>query len=318
MASQTGQKYGEDNESLCEIPSDICEVTKLTSPTPTSIYMEWKPLPPETHNGVLLGYYVMYLNVKEVVANYQRELVSLDTRSYTIINLKPYSSYYCGVIGFTSMGFMITPTMVKKASSWQTQEDKPSSPPPKLKAAFVCDRYELRAMWDPLGVKNINGKLLGYRVLLYHGKLLYKNFTTTTTSNAITLDECKNYTVKVAAYTSPGDGPFSAVYVTSTCPCGAPEPFYESRSIVTKEGNATRLLCEYQGRPEPTIYWLRHGQRLHDENKSVERFTTQLANGTWYISYTEKQDRGLYTCVLNNTYGVATTDVSVTVSIGEY
>lgn len=96
---------------------------------------------------------------------------------------------------------------------------EPSRPPPKLTASLVCDRYELRVMWDSLDAEHINGRLLGYRVLLYQGKLLYKNFTTTT-STTVSVDECKNYTVKVAAYTTPGDGPFSAVDVTSTCPCG--------------------------------------------------------------------------------------------------
>jgi hypothetical protein len=91
---------------------------------------------------------------------------------------------------------------------------------------------------------------------------------------------------------------------------------YSNRPIVSKEGNAVHLPCDYKGRPEPTIHWMHSGQRLYPETKRVNK-TTQLANGTWYMSYTERQDSGLYTCVLNNTYGIAVTDVSFTVAKGE-
>jgi cephalosporin-C deacetylase-like acetyl esterase len=100
--------------------------------------MAWKPLKPETHNGLLLGYYVMYLKVKDTVASYRKELVTLDTRSYTITGLKPYSSYYTGTIGFTIKGFMITPTMIQKASLIRTMEDGKKSQGPSQMSNFSC------------------------------------------------------------------------------------------------------------------------------------------------------------------------------------
>jgi hypothetical protein len=85
----------------------------------------------------------------------------------------------------------------------------------------MCRGFTLNMSWSSLDPEHINGKLLGYRVLLYQGEMLYNNLTATKEGIMTTsLDECKNYTVKVAAFTSPGDGPYSSVHVTSTCPCG--------------------------------------------------------------------------------------------------
>ena len=58
--------------------------------------------------------------------------------------------------------------------------------------------------------------------MLYEGDALFKDasVSATRTKSVILLDECRNYTVEVAAFTTPGTGPNSTLNVISSCPCG--------------------------------------------------------------------------------------------------
>ena len=98
----------------------------------------------------------------------------------------------------------------------------PSRPPDNLAARYVCYRYELEVSWTDLPDKYKNGIIQGYKVLLYEDDALYKDASVaaTRTTSVILLDECRNYTVEVAAFTNPGTGPNSTLNVISSCPCG--------------------------------------------------------------------------------------------------
>ena len=111
---------------------------------------------------------------------------------------------------------------------------------------------------------------------------------------------------------------------------GPPQPLYPSRTVVAREKDPFQLPCEYQGRPEPTVHWIRNGKRLHKESKTlniselagnvsyINKKSELLANGFWHVSYGEEQDSGYYTCVLNSTFGLATSSVTLSVAKSEY
>ena len=46
----------------------------------------------------------------------------------------------------------------------------------------------------------------------------------------------------------------------------------------------------------------------------INKVSKRLPNGSWHVSYAQQRDSGLYTCVLNNTFGVATTGVTLNVA----
>jgi hypothetical protein len=106
------------------VPNDVCDVVKVISPSPSSIYIAWKPLDPEKHYGILKGYFVVYLKLNENQANYKEKSVSVKATNCTVTkDVKAYSSYYIGVLGYTSKGYYVTNDMLKRASSVTTMED---------------------------------------------------------------------------------------------------------------------------------------------------------------------------------------------------
>ena len=77
------------------------------------------------------------------------------------------------------------------------------------------------------------------------------------------------------------------------------------------------------------MYWTRNGKRLHEESKTlniselsgnvsyINKKSELLPNGSWHVSYGEEQDSGYYTCVLNSTFGQATSGVTLNVAKSE-
>ena len=98
----------------------------------------------------------------------------------------------------------------------------PSRPPSNLNIRFICDRYELEISWLPLTNNYTNGILRSYKVLVYQGETFYKNASVTSekATSLVSLDECRNYSVVLAAVTTPGTGPNITTNVVSSCPCG--------------------------------------------------------------------------------------------------
>ena len=77
------------------------------------------------------------------------------------------------------------------------------------------------------------------------------------------------------------------------------------------------------------MHWIRNGKRLQEELKTlnisklsgnvsnIDKESELLANGSWHVSYGEQQDSGYYTCVLNSTFGLATSGVTLNVAKSE-
>ena len=51
--------------------------------------------------------------------------------------------------------------------------------------------------------------------------------------------------------------------------------------------------------------------------KAIVKNISLSSNFSYYISYTDKSDSGIYTCVMSNGYGNATLTVTLTVSAGK-
>ena len=98
----------------------------------------------------------------------------------------------------------------------------PARPPSNLRAQFLCSRYQLKISWTALPEIYRRGVLRSYKVLLYQGESLYKNVYVTSkeVTSVVSIDECRNYTIVLAALTTPGAGPNTTADAISSCSCG--------------------------------------------------------------------------------------------------
>ncbi|KOC67434.1 Muscle M-line assembly protein unc-89 [Habropoda laboriosa] len=77
-------------------------------------------------------------------------------------------------------------------------------------------------------------------------------------------------------------------------------------------GMRTRLTCTVLGHPEPRVYWTKDGERI---DTTSSKYKTRFDNGMAYFELHEAtpEDSGLYTCVAENTHGIATTESTLKV-----
>lgn len=141
------------------------------------------------------------------------------------------------------------------------------------------------------------------------------------------LDECSNYTVKVAVNSSVGPGNYSRVgYVTS---CVPPLIQHQPQTIYVRTHQPALLPCQYSGIPKPSVYWtvtlspdsvITVTQGDPEILFSIEdiRTLTVYDNGSLVISRVlPSNSGGQYECTAANRLGTAYGNVSITV-VGDY
>ena len=69
---------------------------------PTSITVEWAPIPNARWGGQKLGYKINYKKFTETV--FQERLIHPGYVTSTLTGLKPYTIYWVEVLGFNSAG----------------------------------------------------------------------------------------------------------------------------------------------------------------------------------------------------------------------
>ena len=82
-------------------PTDI-RVNNV-SITKTSCELNWGPVPAEHHNGIIIGYELMY-GMSSQPALQQSFNLSVDTYSYVLTGLDIYTEYNLSIVGRTSAG----------------------------------------------------------------------------------------------------------------------------------------------------------------------------------------------------------------------
>lgn len=95
----------------------------------------------------------------------------------------------------------------------------------------------------------------GYNVVILNesGELRRQATGNTSFVKIGSLDQCRNYTVKVAANSSLGIGNYSSMqYLTR---CAIPSIHNQPQSIYVKPGQNALFPCNYTGFPTPTVHW---------------------------------------------------------------
>ena len=84
------------------VPNDAPQNFTILVATPTSIFLRWDSPPPESRNGLILGFSITLTNdYDESVITYMAQSNEYEV---TIENLVPYTTYVCTILAFTAIG----------------------------------------------------------------------------------------------------------------------------------------------------------------------------------------------------------------------
>ena len=93
-----------DNSIFVIGPSSYPMDIKATATSATSITITWLPLSINDRNGDILSYMIRYLQ-QEGLIDTKSILIDGSLTSFTLMNLRPYSSYSITIAATTSVGF---------------------------------------------------------------------------------------------------------------------------------------------------------------------------------------------------------------------
>ena len=79
-----------------------------------------------------------------------------------------------------------------------------------------------------------------------------------------------------------------------------------TKTQVIIAGKVANLTCQGKGDPQPTILWLKNGQKITTSNRvtlSTSTSPDNLVTSELVITDTKYEDSGVYTCVIDNALG---------------
>ncbi|MEQ2308191.1 hypothetical protein AMECASPLE_025721 [Ameca splendens] len=279
----------------------------VTETTATSVTITW-----DSGNPDPVTHYIIQYRAKSPDSKYET-VEDITTTRYSIGGLYPNTEYEIRVSAVNSIGQGPPSEPVET----RTGEQAPASPPRNIKAQ-ILPQNTMMVQWEE--PEEPNGQIKGYRVYytmddsqsmsLWQIHNVQDSLITTIQS----LVPQETYTIKVLAFTSVGDGPFSEpihVKVLQGVP-GQPskfqvgavsdtsieltwEPAYEKEGIISyelryKEGNFGSQMKKTFG---PTKSYVVEGLRPNTEyrfslaaisNKGIGAFTNEISERTLQAS----------------------------------
>ncbi|XP_066979346.1 cell adhesion molecule Dscam2-like isoform X3 [Macrobrachium rosenbergii] len=197
------------------------------------VRVSWRPPPRESAHGTIIGYYLGYAPVSRQAgrtspAGTQYNFTTIENSEgiqtglegegswvVTVKDLRPYTDYQLVVQAFNAEGA----GPLSPPATVTTREDSPGGPPNDARCAGLSwDSVQIT--WVPPEPHLHHGLVRGY-------KLEYERWdgwsdarrqsqTTAMTSVLTGLEAATNYSVRVRAYTSAGDGPWSPPTLCTT------------------------------------------------------------------------------------------------------
>ncbi|XP_045061975.1 receptor-type tyrosine-protein phosphatase S [Coregonus clupeaformis] len=174
----------------------------VTETTPTSVTITW-----DSGNPDPVSYYIIQYRAKAPDSKYET-VDSITTTRYSIGGLYPNTKYEIRVSAFNSIGQGPSSTRVEA----RTGEQAPASPPRNVQARIISKNTVMVRWEEP---EEPNGQVKGYRVYYTmdpsQPMSLWQihNVQDSTITTIQSLVPSETYTVRVLAFTSVGDGPFS-------------------------------------------------------------------------------------------------------------
>nr|XP_046178534.1 receptor-type tyrosine-protein phosphatase S-like isoform X3 [Oncorhynchus gorbuscha] len=174
----------------------------VTETTATSVTITW-----DSGNPDPVSYYIIQYRAKAPDSKYET-VDSITTTRYSIGGLYPNTEYEIRVSAVNSIGQGPSSTRVEA----RTGEQAPASPPRNVQARIISKNTVMVRWEEP---EEPNGQVKGYRVYYTmdpsQPMSLWQihNVQDSTITSIQSLVTSETYTVRVLAFTSVGDGPFS-------------------------------------------------------------------------------------------------------------
>ncbi|XP_048588761.1 uncharacterized protein LOC5503828 isoform X2 [Nematostella vectensis] len=227
----------------CPVPPS--RITPGTS-TSSSVIISWQPVTYENPDIRVRGYNVTYTilpifpassrnrrAVSHVVSSPEagHVIVSADVHSVVLLGLRAHRDYCVRVATLTSDGQSMTSSCVNVT----TEQTAPSAAPTGLSAVNKTSPHKVSVQWGPVPLGDRNGVILGYYIQLYPVSTADKEPRSKDAMTIRVLDPEMGalvpglqsytvYSVRVAAFTAEGTGPFSKAIYVETCRC--PKRFF--------------------------------------------------------------------------------------------
>ncbi|XP_069681715.1 cell adhesion molecule Dscam1-like isoform X3 [Periplaneta americana] len=198
--------------TLQEAPSGPPIDVTVEATSPESLVVKWKPPLVSYSNGEILGYQVGYREIPAgnapATAPQQLRTVRGRRLEVTLTSLRQYTRYEVTVRAFNQVGS----GPASPAQTVTTLEGVPDMAPQDLRCNAVSPQ-SVRVRWDPPPPEHRNGIIEGYKVLYKHINLrggissdVEVKKTTNLETNLHGLAKFANYSVRVLAFTTAGEG----------------------------------------------------------------------------------------------------------------
>ncbi|XP_045463107.1 roundabout homolog 2 isoform X2 [Harmonia axyridis] len=271
MFSDHGSKLDMARTLLSTKIVDLIDAQPQTS---DSVILSWTLNSPDYMEGL----YIRFRELSGGPHNYN-VLTVLDavSKSYTVTNLKKFTKYEF----FISPFYKSVEGQPSNSRIAQTLEDVPSAPPDSITAG-VFNETAGWVKWSPPPPQHHNGVIVGYKIQINKGINLRNMLINATTTSVLisNLTNGKQYTARVAAMTSVGQGPFSnSVPLLTASRAQSPRTFgplvplvRQPWFVVSLAGFALAFVCVSVG-----VYFFKRRQSL---NKELGHLNVTVVNAT--------------------------------------
>ncbi|XP_075896711.1 receptor-type tyrosine-protein phosphatase S isoform X4 [Nelusetta ayraudi] len=193
-------------------PRDIT----CSSTSSTTLLVSWRPPPPESQNGDLVGYRVLYQVVgrsdgdSDDTVLMEENAIPASDEQVVLRRLEKWTQYRVTVSAATEIGS----GPESEPALCRTDEDVPGAPPRRVEVE-VLNSTALKVMWRSLTPGKQNGQIRGYQVHYVRvengesrGLPLIKDVMLADAQEMVIegLKPDTTYSITVAAYTTKGDG----------------------------------------------------------------------------------------------------------------
>ncbi|XP_047108457.1 Down syndrome cell adhesion molecule-like protein 1 homolog isoform X1 [Schistocerca piceifrons] len=192
-----------------EAPGEAPQEIRVRAVSSESLHVSWKPPRDQYQHGEIIGYYIGYRtsNSSEPFHYKTYEVLPGAELRILLTGLQKFTEYVIFVQAYNSAGAGPQSLGV----SVFTEEDVPELPPGNLKCTSTSSQSIL-VTWLPIAADDINGILLGYKIL-YNTVSDWDEVSAPVESST---EECRlelmglqkycNYSIEVKGYTRMGDG----------------------------------------------------------------------------------------------------------------
>ncbi|XP_044754748.1 roundabout homolog 2-like isoform X2 [Coccinella septempunctata] len=255
------------------LSTKIVDLIDAKPQTSDSVKLSWTLNSPDYVEGL----YIRFRELSGGPHNYN-VLTVLDSISkhYTVTNLKKFTKYEF----FISPFYKSVEGQPSNSRIAQTLEDIPSAPPDGITAG-VFNETAGWVKWSPPPPQHHNGVIVGYKIQIKGVNVRSILINATTTSVLISnLTNGKQYTARVAAVTSVGQGPFSnSVPLLTASRAQSPRTFgplvplvRQPWFVILLAASALSFVCVSVG-----IYYFKRRQSL---NKELGHLNVTVVNAT--------------------------------------